>query len=148
MRPILRAITHTRPFAPTILQKAISRPPLESPRQIGIIRNAIARLIRSGAVGIVLVAVVDAVPKSVLGDRIHRFVVRAEGQVADPGSWVWHEHVLVCAVVDAAVLDVGYAFCGDCEGSVGAVESGYTSRAARDWSRIGCRGGGIGRGWR
>lgn len=86
MRPILRAITHTRPFAPAILQKAIAWPPLESPRQIGIIRNAITGLIRSRAIGVVLVAVIDAVSESVLGDRIHGLVIRAEGEVADPGS--------------------------------------------------------------
>lgn len=67
---------------------------------------------------------IDAVSESVLGSRVHGLAIGAQRQVSNPGGGVWRDHVLVRAVVDSAVLDVGDAFGGDGEGGVVAVESG------------------------
>jgi hypothetical protein len=84
MLPILRPISIRRSFATPILQETVAWPSLESPRQIGVVRNPIA--CRSSAtVRIVLIAVVDAVLESVFGDRVLRLVVCAYWEVPDPG---------------------------------------------------------------
>lgn len=71
MPPILRPIPSRRAIPQPILQKAIARPPLEDPIEVGIKRDSIACLIRRIAVRIILIAVIDAVLERIFGDRVH-----------------------------------------------------------------------------
>lgn len=71
MLPILRPIPRRRAIPQPILQKAIARPPLKHPIEVGIIRDSITSLLCRVSIRIVLIAVIDAVLERILGDRIH-----------------------------------------------------------------------------
>ena len=70
MLPIFRSIPSGCAIPQPILQKAIARPPLEHPIEVGIVRDGIARLVRRVAIRVVLIAVIDAVLERIFGDRV------------------------------------------------------------------------------
>ena len=141
MLPILRPISSRGSIPSPVLQEAVTRPPAESPREVGIIRDGIACGVLRAALRIVLVAVVDAVSERVFGYRVHRFAVGTDWEVPDPCCGIGSHHVLIRLVVHAAILDVGVPVCGYRELCVVAIETSNASRAT-------CHGGrgGHGRG--
>ena len=70
MLPIFRSIPSRRAISQPILQKTIAGPPLEHPIEIRIVRDGIACLVRGVAVGIVLIAMIDAILERIFGDRV------------------------------------------------------------------------------